>query len=183
MKADVKKDFDWQMRFLPTIKNIVGPLLLEPASPELDMSEATDMLVLRARDMRIGCRLRRVGYAEKYPWDFTIRSRRETTGATTELEKIVNGWGDWLFYGHEFRPTSIAVLRWFVIDLSSWRSHLMRRTVSWGTDISNNGDGTFFRAWDVRKFPKHPPICIGSSDKIPSFGDDNRAWCARELGA
>lgn len=168
MRADVQVDFDWQMRFLPTIRNIVGPLLLEPAPPELDMSEATDMLVLRARDMRIACRIRRHGYAEKYGWQFTLRSRRDS-GAITELEKIKNGWGDWLFYGHEFYPGKVSILRWFVIDLSAWRSHMMSGH-PWGSDIPN-GDGTYFRAWDVRKFRSNPPICIKSSDEYHA-GDE-----------
>lgn len=160
------EDYEWQKRFIPIIKNIVGPYLLESAPLELDANEATDLIVLRARDMRIGCRVRRHGYQEQYPWDFTIRARREN-GAATELMKITNGWGDWLFYGHEHSPMSAAILHWFIIDLSSWRSHIMRRKVSWGREIPN-GDGTYFRAWDVRNFPPNPSITIASSTPIPS---------------
>ena len=86
-------DFDWQKQFVPTIKAIVGPRLLDIAPLELDVSEATDMLILRARDMRIGCRLCRPGYAERFPFEFTIRSMRNSD-AKTELEKIIEGWGD-----------------------------------------------------------------------------------------
>jgi hypothetical protein len=168
MRESVKRDFDWQLRFLPTIKRLVGPLLLETASLDLDMAEATDLLVLRARDLRIGCRVRRMGYAERYPWDFTIRSKRDT-GATTELEKITNGWGDLLFYGHEASQQSNDIEHWFLIDLASWRSYLMRRKVPWGNDIPN-GDGTYFRKWDVRDFTDQPPICLGASHPIPMRG-------------
>ena len=61
MRDSVKRDYDWQLRFLPTIRRLVGPLLLVAAPLDLDMAEATDLLVLRARDLRIGCRVRRLG--------------------------------------------------------------------------------------------------------------------------
>ena len=144
MRDSVKRDYDWQLRFLPTIRRLVGPLLLVAAPLDLDMAEATDRLVLRARDLRIGCRVRRLGgrYAERYPWDFTIRSKRDT-GATTELEKISNGWGDLLFYGHEVSQQSNDIERWFLIDLASWRSHLMRQKCH-GEMISRTAMGRIF---------------------------------------
>ena len=92
---EFQTDFRYQSGFLPVIKAIVGPLLLEPSSFELDTREATDLLVLLARDMRIACRVRRQGYSEKYPWEFTILSSRPS-GAITEMAKIVDGWGDWM---------------------------------------------------------------------------------------
>jgi hypothetical protein len=52
-----------------------------------------------ARDMRVAARVRRSGYAQRYPHQFTIRSR-VASGAETELSRIVNGKGDWMFYGH-----------------------------------------------------------------------------------
>ncbi len=42
---------------------------------------------------------RRHGYAARYPHQFTIRAKLPT-GAETELSKIVNGHGDWMFYGY-----------------------------------------------------------------------------------
>ena len=59
LRLDGQRVLEWSDIFLPQIKKIVGPLLLEPASFELDASEATDLVVLKARDMRIGCRVRR----------------------------------------------------------------------------------------------------------------------------
>jgi hypothetical protein len=46
---------------------------------------------------------------------------------------------------------------------------LMRQKVSWGRDIPN-GDGTYFRVWDVRAFIGPPPICLGVSHSIPMQG-------------
>ena len=152
-------DRKWSDHFIPTIKQIVGPFLLEPSSLELDMVQATDLMVLVGRDIRIAARVRRPGYSERYPYEFTIRSQRDS-GAETELNKIVNGWGDWLFYGHS--DSSGTIPRWWLVDLSSFRAALIRRNGSIGINQSN-GDGTHFVAFDVRQFPKNPPILVAGS--------------------
>ena len=159
-------DYKWQLGYLEPIKHIVGPLLLVPAEFERDAKEATDMLVLTARDMRIGCRIRRAGYADKYPWDFTIRSRRDS-GAKTELAKITEGWGDWLFYGHAEHNEIPTLARWFVIDLAAWRAQMIRARELGSPRHIPNGDGTYFVAFDIRKFAEHPVVCIASSHEIP----------------
>ncbi len=162
-----RADRQWSDRFIPQIKSIVGPLLLEPAPFEMDAKEATDLMVFRARDMRIAARIRRHGFFENYGNEFTIRARRDS-GAETELSKIVNGWGDWFFYGHscEF---SADVLHWMLIDLDHFRAGLIRNSMN-GVKLRSgdkpNGDGTYFKWFDVRSFPQHPPLLIARS---PSF--------------
>lgn len=150
-------DFRWQAQFIPAIKQIVGPLLLATASYEQDAKEATDLVVLRADGLRIGCRVRRPGYDKRYPWDFTIRYHRET-GSETELAKIQDGWCDWLFYGHA--PT---LHRWFVVNLDSFRHHLAFNLWPIKYEDKPNGDGTWLRAYNVTSFPDKPPITIASS--------------------
>lgn len=160
--SEFKRDFEWQSQFLPEIRRVVGPLLLEPAPLDLDMKEATDLLVLRARDMRIGCRMRRVGYAERYGYEFTIRARRDS-GAETELSKITEGWGDWLFYGHAGNQWG-EIARWMLVDLHAWRAHMIRSGRKAGNPQNMpNGDGTYFKAFDVRRFPERPPILVSCS--------------------
>lgn len=85
-------------RFLPEIKRVVGGHLLETAPDPLDWHQATDLLMLDARDMRIAARVRRPGYSLRYPHQFTIRSQ-VASGAQTELSKIVEGKGDWISTG------------------------------------------------------------------------------------
>jgi hypothetical protein len=160
-----KNDRAWSDEYIPTIKRIVGPYLLEPAPIEEDCKRATDLIILAARDKRIACRMRRPGYAEKYPYDFTVRSERDS-GAETELSKLVNGYGDWMFYGHAAPIGAGRISRWMLIDLHSWRAHLIRaedrtRVVPVSND---NGDGTRFLAFDVRKFCGRPPILVASSN-------------------
>lgn len=158
-----QKDRVWSDRFIPEIKRIVGPYLLEPAPLEEDCKRATDLIILAARDKRIACRMRRPGYALKYPFDFTVRSHRDS-GSETELSKLVNGYGDWMFYGHA-NDDETSISRWMLIDLHSWRAHLIR-----GEDrkivaphSKDNEDGTRFVAFDVRKFRGLPPILVASS--------------------
>jgi hypothetical protein len=168
-----RADYEWQLQFLPAIKNIVGPLLVEPAPLDLDTKEATDMLILMARDMRVACRIRRSGYAERYPWEFTIRSKRDS-GARTELEKVIGGWGDWMFYAHAQHDQLPMLSRWFVIDLSAWRAQAINTRNKAGRPTKkSNGDGTHFVAFDLRYFRARPPILIASSHELPDVFADN----------
>ncbi len=163
---DFREDFAWQMQFVPLIRNIVGPLLVVPSTLDIDRREATDMIVLLARDMRIGCRIRRPGYVESYGWEFTIRSRRDS-GARTELDKILlDGWGDALFYAHAPKANDGGPFtRWLFVDLAHFRGHMSSRerraAIKWGE--KSNGDGTYFYHFDVRSFLPDPPILIAQS--------------------
>lgn len=159
-------DRAWSDVMIPQIKQIVGPFLLQPASFDADARQATDLIVLTARDMRIAARIRRPGYSDKYPFEFTIRAKRDS-GVETELSKIVNGWGDWMFYGHADKSNWIE--RWWLIDLHAFRAGLIRSAMN-GAPVKchdkANGDGTYFKAFDLRSFPAHPPIIVGSSHPL-----------------
>lgn len=166
-------DRQWSDQFLFAIRNIVGPRLLVPSPLEVDTKEAADLIVMRARDMTIACRIRRYGYADRYPWQFTIRGHRDS-GARTELAKIVEGWGDWMFYGHASLDHS-SLDKWFLIDLHEWRAELARdawraanskpQRHSQSLRLIPNGDGTHFAAFDVRNFPA--TLLIASSHDVP----------------
>jgi len=63
------------------------------ASPEApDRLEATDLMP-HARARRIAVRIRRPGYAARFPFEFTARSGL-ASGGEAELSKIVNGHGN-----------------------------------------------------------------------------------------
>jgi len=160
-------DRAWSDRFIPAMKRIIGPHLLEPSSVEIDTKQAADLVVFRARDVTIACRVRRFGYADRYPFEFTIRSARDS-GARTELEKLTDGWGDWMFYGHaaEHTPT---IERWWLLDLSAWRAALIRDRDAVSPKKQSNGDGTHFVAFDVRRFAIRQgcrPLVIAASHPI-----------------
>lgn len=94
-----QKDKKWANQFLPQIKQILGLYLIGEAPQEEDVEHNTDLIVLRMNAVRIACRVRRSSYYERYAEDFTIRAERPNE-AKTELAKIVEGWGDYFFYGH-----------------------------------------------------------------------------------
>lgn len=148
-------DRQWSDQFIPAIRQIVGPHLLVESPMEVDCKQAADLIVLRARDMTIAARVRRAGYADRYPHEFTVRSRRDS-GAKTEMAKLIDGWADWMFYGHAATNAG-QVSRWMLIDLHAWRATLLKAGYSsgWKTfaTMKSNGDGTHFLAFDVRKFP------------------------------
>lgn len=176
-----QKDRSWSDRFLDHIRAIVGPHLLVPSPLERDMKEAADLIVLRARDMTIACRVRRPGYADRYPWDVTLRSQRDS-GSKTELVKIREGWGDWMLYGHSAEDER-TLARWFLIDLHVWRGEFLRVGIAAGLGkrpglwnvlrSTPNGDGTHFVSFDIRRFP--PELIIASSHAVGVVDDDEDA--------
>ncbi len=156
-----EKDRVWADQFIPQIKAIIGPHLIEPADLEPDIKQATDLMVLKGRDMRIGCRLRRHQYYKDYPRDFTIRLKRDS-GAQTELAKIVAGWGDWLFYGHVNKAED-EILHAMIVDLNSFRLgyHMARnKDIRIRSGKAPNQDGTHLAWFDVDSFPSHPPLLV-----------------------
>jgi hypothetical protein len=159
------EDRQWSDRYIPAIKCIVGPRLLSESPFEVDTRQAADLIVMRARDMTVACRVRRPGYADKYPFEFTIRSKREN-GTPTELQKLIDGWGDWMFYGHACESKA-EFTKWFLIDLNAWRAAVIRCAVRGIKPYAekSNGDGTHFVAFDLRDMKR---IVIASSHEIPA---------------
>ena len=160
----------WSDQYLPEIRRIVGAHLLQVAPNYLDQHHATDLLMLDGRDLRIAARVRRPGYATRYPYEFTIRSQ-VASGAMTELAKIVNGEGDWLFYGHASEDGQGLDL-WWLIDLRAFRAALIRRSAN-GIPIrcgdKANADGTCFKWFDIRSFPNEPPLIVACSGVAQSI--------------
>lgn len=157
----------WSDQYIPAICNIVGPYLLKPSDFKTDTQQNTDLIVLDARDMRIAARVRRKSkYFEKYKYEFTLRSKVKSC-RQTELEKVINGLGDWLFYGFvDEDPTYIQ--DWWIISLSSFRAGLIRRSkINLIVDRKTNGDGSEFYAFDLRSFPESPSIIIAGSQPLP----------------
>lgn len=154
----------WSDRFLPEIKQIVGAYLLKTAPDNEDWNNATDLMVFDAKDIRIAARVRRPGFSRRYPFQFTIRAR-VPSNAETELAKIVNGKGDWMFYGHS-NDRQDALELWWLIDLDAFRAALIRQASN-GCSIlcgdMRNSDGTCFKWFDIRSFPKRPRLVVASS--------------------
>ncbi len=157
---------NWSDRFLPEIKQLIGGYLLETAPDAFDHMQATDLMMLEARDMRVAARVRRPGFAQRYPHQFTIRSA-VASGRQTELSKIVNGNGDWMFYGHS-DAAQTGLDAWWLIDLRAFRAGLIRHMANAPQIVMGdqaNADGTRFKWFDVRSFPAEPPLVVACSQR------------------
>lgn len=163
MNAPYQMNRQWSDQFLPEIRRIVGAQLLQIAPDYLDQNRATDLMMLDGRDLRVAARVRRPGYASRYPYDFTLRSR-VASGAMTELAKVVNGEGDWMFYGHASEDGR-GIDLWWLIDLRAFRAALIRQAMN-GHPLRcgdrANADGTWFKWFDIRSFPSNPPLVVAS---------------------
>lgn len=114
-----QEDKKWSDQFLPEIKMILAEHLIGEPPEEEDAIRNTDLIVLKMEPARIACRIRSPEYC-KYKDEFTIRLERPS-GTKTELSKILEGWGDYFFYG-----------------IADYNRHLQ----SWGL-----GDLNVFRLW------------------------------------
>lgn len=143
-------DKRWSDRFLPEIKRILGEHLIDEAPFEEDAQHNTDLMVLRLKLIRIGCRVRRAKYHAQYADEFTIRSDRPS-GAETELSKVVDGWGDYFFYG--FSDSAETDLQdWMLGDLDVFRDWFDYEESP--CREKNNEDGSsMFRAFKKSELP------------------------------
>jgi hypothetical protein len=157
----------WSDRFMGEVKQIVGPKMLDIAPLEIDQKQAGDLVLLRGRNSTIAVRIRRFGFLPKYANEFTIRFD-VPSGFKTEYEKIANGFGDLFFYAHS-DEAEVRLVRWMLIDLNAFRSHLiLSRDPKTGRTKFNcgsksNPDGTQFRWFDASTFPPDPKLVLYQS--------------------
>jgi hypothetical protein len=119
-----QKDKSWSDIFIPEIKRILTASLdLFGEAPEReDQEHNTDLIVLHTQDIRVACRIRRFEFVAKYGNQFTIRNARPS-GNKTEMAKIMEGWGQFMFYG--FAALDCSELHtWVIIDLRPFRKWL-----------------------------------------------------------
>lgn len=156
----------WSDRYIPAIKRILGGYLLAETPDTIDMTEAADLMLATIGDKRIACRVRQNRYLHTYPTDITLRSKRPS-GVPTELDKILSGCADWMFYGFAGKDgTSLAA--YYLLDL-----HVFRETVEWDpmgewSTRKTNRDGTEFVVIDLAAFPDRRFIIgSGAAANIP----------------
>lgn len=139
------RDFDWQRALIPAIKRVCANYLIGEAPIQEDMERNTDLIVLRLDPVRVACRLRRYDYLGRYPDEFTIRAGRPS-GVQTELQKVLSGWGDYIFYGFA-TADGAALAAWLLGDLSVFRLWHHRQLLDgkrpWKTQSNGDGSSTF----------------------------------------
>jgi|TARA_R100001530_G_scaffold133139_1_gene106231 hypothetical protein len=122
-----KPDKNWSDKFLPEIKSILGSYLIGEPEPDEDAQRNTDLIVLKMEAVRIGCRIRRYKFLASYGEEFTIRSSRPS-GMKTELAKIIEGWGDYFFYGFSNQEET-CLAAYFLGDMNVFRLWFNSRIV------------------------------------------------------
>lgn len=103
------------------------------ASDEDDMTRNTDFEVI-VEGGTIACRIRDASYF-RYR-DITIRNWL-ASGAKTEADKIIEGYGRWMFYGW----AANTILRWVLISLDVVRQGQMIQQGRVSGQIRHNKDG------------------------------------------
>jgi hypothetical protein len=116
---DWKTDKRWSDKFLTEIKGALGVHLIGEPPVEEDTERNTDLMVLRMKAVRIAVRIRKNGYLHSYGSEFTIRVGRPS-GIKTELTKVIEGWGDYFFYGFS-DAEDCRLARWTLADLKVFR--------------------------------------------------------------
>ncbi len=162
-QRNFKIDKKWSDRFLPEIKPILGLHLIGEPPLEEDMERNTDLIVLKMDSVRIGCRIRKHNYIYKYGNEFTIRKSRPS-GNKSELAKVIEGWGDYLFYG--FSDENEEKLHsWILGDLKVFRLWFNRQILKLGKMpgiYKNNTDNSSdFIAFNINELPDN--FIIGKS--------------------
>lgn len=156
MNDAVKTDWRWSDKFLVDIRRILGEHLICAAPIEDDAERNTDLIVLKLDAVRIGCRIRRHDYLIRYPYEFTIRAGRPS-GVKTELAKIIEGWGDYFFYGFANEGED-GLERWTLCDLRVFRLWFNRYMAGHGgalpgVEQANGDDSSVFRAFRWGELP------------------------------
>jgi hypothetical protein len=157
-----EEDRNWSDQYIPACKLAIAPKLTSITSLENDTKHVGDLMVIEAAKL-IACRVRRPGYAERYPWQFTLRAWRKS-GAKTELEKILEeGFGEWFLYGHAAPTPEPDLCRYFLMDLNAFRAHKESRYWACTGYRFNQDLTTAFQSWDVRLFAPNPPLLLWAS--------------------
>lgn len=125
------------------------------ATAQQDIKEATDMVITTSGQKAIAVRIRRSNVTFR---DLTIRAYR-TSGATTELEKIKEGAGDYYLYAWE-ASQSLSIGDWVLVDLHRLRhsgllDHAWRR-------IANTDRKTEFIAIPVKVLREYDCVISGT---------------------
>lgn len=122
-----RADKAWSDRFIPTITAILGQTVFRVAPEIEDQRRNSDLLVLRANEIRVACRVRRFRNIERYEEEFTLR-RSRASGVETELSKVLSGWGDFMLYAFANGPED-GLACWKIGDLS-----VFRRWMAWNLE-------------------------------------------------
>jgi len=161
---DWKAEKQFSDQYLNQIKQILGLHLISEPPTEEDQKRCTDLITMKMEPVRVLCRIRREKYLDKYGDEFTIRAEC-ANGATTELTKIIEGWGDYMFYG--FGNDNGQIVKWMLADVKVFRLAYMRSLYAkkpLGTKQTNKDmTDTKFIAFKINEFPDNFILAHGGA--------------------
>lgn len=168
-----ERDKRWSDKFIPEIKRILGEQLICEAPEEEDMLQNTDLRVFKLEGVRVACRVRKNSFLAGFGRQFTIRSSRPS-GNKTELEKIMEGFGDYTFYCFADAEDK-GLAQWFLGDLDVFRSWYSKGK---GEQCGNYDGSSSFVAFNLKDLPAN--FVIASSGFPLSLAEVRRM--EREVG-
>jgi len=152
--TDFERDSQIEYKLADEIKAILSRVFIQ-RDIVADMFEGTDFLTFTVSPFRVGARLRRYEFYEKYPTNFTIRFSRPS-GVKTEIHKIREGLVAYLFYGF-MNWNESQIIQWFIGDLNLFRT----REPTPKKIIPNKDGGSELAVYDLEQFP--PAFVVASS--------------------
>jgi hypothetical protein len=171
-----KEQKQWSDRFLPEIKQILSEHLAKIVRIDIapfgeDVERNTDLIVLRLDGVRVACRVRKFLYFDSYGGEFTVRNKT-ASGNKTELDKIREGWGDYLFYGWA-NQAETKLYGWTLGDLEVLRSYMnecfSKSKYPWAAQRDNWYDGTGFVAFRYEDVPDNYLVDLFGNFKLGSL--------------
>lgn len=163
MNNPFNTNYSYQLQYLRDIRRTCGEVFFTQANIADDQNRNTDIIIeLPKNGGRVACRVRRPE-CYRYKDEFTIRCRSRF-GAKTEIDKILEGWGDYVFYAFGGRNAKLRA--WTIADLNVFRDWITSRIKARGgiqlPHIPNN-DGTAFMAFKWEWFP--PGFIVASETR------------------
>jgi|GEM_PF-839114 len=162
-----KTDKAWSDRFIPTIQAVLGQFLFCPAPDVEDAERNTDLMVFNAENKRIACRIRTHDYLARFGDEFTIRCARPS-GNKTELAKIIEGWGDYIFYGFSDAEQR-GLAKWTLGDLDVFRLWWQQSEKTTGTLKRNRDGSSDFQAFKLSVVPSVFVVASGEATYVQSL--------------
>jgi len=162
---------DWQARkqavdrYTPEIKAYLAAAFIIESPVRIDENEATDLMVFDVRPYRVGCRVRDFWYwkSERFRNQFTVRSSLQS-GSKTELSKILDGWGDFMFYAFADQA-SIHIHAAVLLDLRVFRASVELPQIQYTIETNKDGKSSF-HAYQIASFP--PELVRSKWIRLPS---------------
>lgn len=143
----------WSDKFIDEIRSILGKNFIKIGSMEEDLHNNTDLLY--CTDVAFSCRVRKFNDL-KYSDEIVIRCK-VASGNETEFDKIIAGWGDYIFYGFA-NETETGLCKWIIGDLKKFRTYVHKRKSQreyWSPQIVDNGDGSKGFAFKLKEIDEY----------------------------